>query len=135
MYPAIVTTKMANKTITVAELQEYLAPPHCTASNRQSMLGRKRNVPSRSKRGSLSLNVDWVDVFGAATQFEISNKMHDDSAKGKLIKKHQRHEAYCVRRPPSLAMSAIAHFIDEGVNTYTGPITNTVPENPANAPK
>lgn len=105
MNPMLVTTKTANKTMILAELQGYFTPPHCTASNRQRILGRKRNVPSRSRKGSFSLNLVWAVVVWGAFQLEISSKMHDESAKGKLIKKHHRQDAYCVRTPPILVTS------------------------------
>ena len=111
MNPIIVTTKTANKTMILAELQGYFTPPHPTASNRQRILGRKRNVPSRSKNGSFSLNFVWEVVVWGVFQLETSSKMHDDSAKGKLIKKHHRHDAYCVRTPPSLVMSVSTHLL------------------------
>ena len=91
MKPQIRRTKMTRRAMMRPLPHAYLLPPHCRASSKQMMAGKKSAVPSRSNFLSCCMKV--ASVF-APRRWMVKKGMMNAAVtapRGRLMKKHQRH--------------------------------------------
>ena len=110
-----------NNPMMVGDDHEYLLPPHSRASSSMIHAGAKSTKPVMSKSCTASFNVQ-VDFFclyeGNWMKTIIAMVI---APTGRLIQKHQRHEACSVKAPPiSGAMTCPAPAIEMSIPISVG---------------
>lgn len=107
MKTAMIRPKPNNEPQTFELPQVYVKPPHCNASNKETMAQIRNIAPAISMFFSLSLTVKWLYCRSGFVK-KKNTTASETAPNGRLIQKHHRQESRSVNAPPRIGPTTLA---------------------------